>query len=78
MLCVIFSADICQGGHVSFFLHVVKTPLDIIVSVPLDTIVAPLSLGSLSFLKVLLVKSIEISFPNNFFDFKFKNDFSSL
>ena len=48
MLCFIVLASIDQGGHVSFFLQLVKIPLLIIVNSLLLIDETPLNLGSLS------------------------------
>ena len=64
--CWIFSADNCQGGHLSFLLQVVKTPF--LISVKLLSLITdlPFSLGSLSLLNDLLFKLISMSYQTTF------------
>ena len=62
--CIISSDVNSHGGQLSFFLHVVKTPLEIFDVLFVEEIEFPYNLGSLSsFPKELLLKSILTSFP---------------
>ena len=68
MSCFISFADNSQGGQSSFFLHVVNTAFVNKELPDLTIIEFPFNLGSLFLSKLLLLKSIEISFPINFLD----------